>query len=239
VASLDSYSRLSTRCLPPLGPAAQEGARAVAAVQTQRAPNQPPLVVSSQGHLPQVVKLPPLLPSSRPAVRLRVRRMRELLPPGGQGWTQSLLTSTLTDLRCLGLLDNYYWKLICAANRTSFTMVFGKSFTVPRGALVSPSCRWSHCDTALEVLFLNASNAQRIGTSKWKCGQWSILKSRRGENHPSPPSCVFQYLMNINQLQCNFQLLFNVEKMFISVHISWALPPLYLSKCKQNYLNNL
>ena len=73
---------LMIRCLPPLGPAAQEGARAVAAVQTQRAPNQPPLVVSSQGHLPQVVKLPPLLPSSRPAVRLRVRRMRELLPPG-------------------------------------------------------------------------------------------------------------------------------------------------------------
>lgn len=110
VASRDSYSRPSTRCLPLLGPAAQEEVRAVAAVQTLQAANQPPLLVSSQGHLvPQVVnKLPPQLPSSRPGVHLRVRRMRAPLPPGGQGWTQSLLTLTSTDLRCLGLLDNYY-----------------------------------------------------------------------------------------------------------------------------------
>merc|ERR1719430_1341693 len=70
---------------------------------------QPP--VASQGRVPpQVAKqVPPVLCSSRPAVHLRVRRMRALLPPGGQGWTQSLLTLTLTDLHCLGLLDNNYF----------------------------------------------------------------------------------------------------------------------------------
>ena len=73
------------RCLPLLGPAAQEEVRAVAAVQTLQAANQPPLLVSSsQGHLvPQVVnKLPPQLPSSRLEVHLRARRMRGPLPPG-------------------------------------------------------------------------------------------------------------------------------------------------------------
>ena len=68
------------RCLHLLGLAAQEEVLAVAAVivallQTQATTQ--PLPVASL--VPQVVRLPVL---SRPAVHLKVRRMRELLPPG-------------------------------------------------------------------------------------------------------------------------------------------------------------
>jgi len=55
--------------------------------------------------------------------------------------------------------------------------------------------------------------------------------------YPPPPPCVYQYLMNIIQLQCNFSAVVT-KKMFISVHISRVFP-LYLFKCKRNYLNNV
>ena len=55
--------------------------------------------------------------------------------------------------------------------------------------------------------------------------------------YPPPPPCVYQYLMNIIQLQCNLTADVT-KKMFISVHISRVFP-LYLFKCKRNYLNNV
>lgn len=45
-----------------------------------------------------------------------------------------------------------------------------------------------------------------------------IFKSRSGYTYPPPPPCVYQYLMNIIQLQCNFSAVVT-KKMFISVHI--------------------
>jgi len=46
-----------------------------------------------------------------------------------------------------------------------------------------------------------------------------MVKSRSGYIYlPQPPPCVYQYLMNIYQLQCNFSAVVT-KKMFISVHI--------------------
>ena len=58
----------------------------------------------------------------------------------------------------------------------------------------------------------SANCTQRIGTSKWKCGQWTNLKSRRGYNHPPPPPCVYQYLMNIPQLQMQLSAVVECEE---------------------------
>ena len=77
------------RSLPLLGRAAQEAAApavaavtAVALLQTQLTSQPPP--VASRVPQAQVAKQvpPPVLSSSRPAVHLRVRRMRAHLPPG-------------------------------------------------------------------------------------------------------------------------------------------------------------
>ena len=70
------------RCLLHLGRAHQEAVLAVAAVQTPATNNQPPQAVAVSLQVPQVVKLPAVHSSSRPALLLTVRRMRELLPPG-------------------------------------------------------------------------------------------------------------------------------------------------------------
>ena len=89
------------RCLPLLGLAAQERARqAVAAVRIQQGAqqaNRQPLPVVSSSHLvPQLVKLTlPQVPSSKPAVHLRVRRMKALLPPGLLAFLQLCLDSSL------------------------------------------------------------------------------------------------------------------------------------------------
>jgi len=116
--SLGSYSLHSTRCLLlPGRAAAQEekvaavlaaAATAVGLLQTQTTRQPVRIPVASQGPVHPLGKLPPppALLSSRPEVHLKVRKMREHLPPGDQGWTLSLLTSTLTDLRYLVELFN-------------------------------------------------------------------------------------------------------------------------------------
>ena len=68
----------------------------------------------------------------------------------------------------------------------------------------------------------SANCTQRTGTSKWKCGQWTNLKSRRVtttyHHHHACTSTSWIY----PSCKCNFQLLLNAKKMFICVHISRA-----------------
>ena len=98
-------------------------------------------------------------------------------------------------------------------------MIFGKSFTVSRGALVSPlSCWQSPCDTALEVLFLNAPNAHGLGLQSENAANGTFL-SQEGVKS------THQYLMNIDQLQCNFSAVVQCEDVHFCSHF-WGVATL-------------